>query len=93
MRRVEVSTDGGATWQDAELQQPILRFAHTRFRMAWNWDGQEAMLQSRCTDEQGGFQPALAEMLRVRGNSYGYHANHVQAWKVNPDGSVQNALA
>jgi len=93
IRRVEVSTDGGATWKDAELQQPVLRFAHTRFRLAWNWDGREVVLQSRCTDDQGGFQPALAEMLRVRGDSYIYHASHIQGWKVNPDGSVQNALA
>ena len=41
---------------------------------------------------QGGFQPALDEMLRIRGNSYNYHASHIQAWKVNLDGSVQNAL-
>jgi sulfane dehydrogenase subunit SoxC len=92
IRRVEVSTDGGATWKDATLQEPVLRFAHTRFRLAWNWNGQEAVLQSRCTDEQGGFQPALAESNRVRGNAYNYHASHIQAWKINRDGSVQNGL-
>ena len=92
IRRVEVSTDGGATWKDAQLQEPVLRFAHTRFRLAWNWNGQEAVLQSRCTDEQGGFQPTLAEMLRVRGNSYNFHSSHIQAWKINRDGSVQNGL-
>jgi sulfane dehydrogenase subunit SoxC len=92
IRRVEVSTDGGATWKDATLQEPVLRFAHTRFRLAWNWNGQDAVLQSRCTDEQGGFQPTLAESNRVRGNAYNYHASHIQAWKINRDGSVQNGL-
>lgn len=92
IRRVEVSTDGGATWKDAQLQEPVLRFAHTRFRLPWNWNGQEVVLQSRCTDEQGGYQPTLSEMLRVRGNSYNFHSNHIQAWKINRDGSVQNAL-
>src|SRR5919106_676305 len=29
--RVEVSTDGGATWTDATLQLPVLPKAHTRF--------------------------------------------------------------
>ncbi|MGH9783621.1 MAG: sulfite dehydrogenase [Terriglobia bacterium] len=92
IRRVEVSTDGGASWKDATLQEPVLRFAHTRFRLAWNWNGQETVLQSRSTDEQGGFQPTLAEIIRVRGNAYTYHASHIQAWKINRDGSVQNGL-
>ena len=92
IRRVELSTDGGATWQDAQLQEPLLRFAHTRFRFAWRWDGGEAVLQSRCTDEQGGYQPTVDELIRLRGNNYNYHYNHIQAWKINRDGSVQNAL-
>ena len=92
IRRVEVSTDGGASWQDAQLQEPVLRFAHTRFRFAWKWDGGEAVLQSRCTDEQGGLQPTVDELIRVRGTSYNYHSNHIQAWKINRNGSVQNAL-
>lgn len=93
IRGVEVSTDGGATWASAELQQPVLRMAHTRFRLAWNWDGRETLLQSRCTDDQGGYQPTLDEMLRVRGASYNYHASHIHPWRIHPDGSVQNALA
>src|SRR4029077_18638552 len=31
VKRVEVSTDGGKTWKDAELQGPIHSKAHTRF--------------------------------------------------------------
>jgi sulfane dehydrogenase subunit SoxC len=54
VRRVEVSADGGKTWRDARLQQPVLRFAHVRFRLDWRWDGREAVLQSRCIDETGG---------------------------------------
>jgi sulfane dehydrogenase subunit SoxC len=92
IRRVEVSIDGGANWQDAQLQEPVLRFAHTRFRFAWKWDGGEAVVQSRCIDEQGGVQPALEELIRVRGTRYNYHHNHMQAWKINRDGSVRNAL-
>ena len=63
VRRVEVSTDGGKTWRDARLQEPVLRFAHTRFRLDWRWDGREAILQSRCTDETGYVQPTLAELV------------------------------
>ena len=67
VRRVEVSTDGGKTWRDARLQEPVLPLAHTRFRLDWRWDGREAVLQSRCTDESGYVQPTLAELVKVRG--------------------------
>ena len=90
VRRVEVSTDGGKTWRDARLQAPVLRFAHTRFRLDWRWDGREAVLQSRCTDETGYVQPTLAELVKVRGLNSIYHNNAIQSWKVAADGSVHN---
>jgi len=64
VRRVEVSTDGGRTWNDAQLQGPVLPFAHTRFRFPWTWNGEEANLQSRCTDEHGTVQPSAAELAK-----------------------------
>src|SRR5437868_7781394 len=51
--KVEVSVDDGRTWQDAQLQEPILTRALTRFRLPWQWDGQAAVIQSRATDETG----------------------------------------
>jgi sulfane dehydrogenase subunit SoxC len=93
VRRVEVSTDGGKTWRDAGLQEPVLRFAHTRFRLDWRWDGREAVLQSRCTDETDYLQPTLAELVRVRGLNSIYFNNAIQSWKVTADGSVHNVHA
>ena len=93
VRRVEISTDGGKTWRDARLQAPVLRFAHTRFRLDWRWDGREAVLQSRCTDETGYVQPALTELVRVRGLNSDYFNNAIQSWKVAADGSVHNVHA
>ena len=93
VRRVEVSTDGSKTWQDAGLQEPVLRFAHTRFRLDWRWDGREAVLQSRCTDETGYVQPTLAELVSVRGLNSIYFNNAIQSWKVAADGSVHNVHA
>jgi sulfane dehydrogenase subunit SoxC len=90
VRRVEVSTDGGKTWRDARLQQPVLRFAHVRFRLDWRWDGREAVLQSRCIDETGYVQPTLAELVKVRGLNTVYHNNAIQSWKVAADGNVHN---
>jgi sulfane dehydrogenase subunit SoxC len=93
IRRVEVSVDGGATWQDARLQSPVLPICFTRFRLGWKWDGREAVVQSRCTDDHGDVQPTLAQLVKVRGENWGYHFNAIQPWKILPDGSVQNALA
>jgi sulfane dehydrogenase subunit SoxC len=80
--RVDVSTDGGRTWQ------PVLPKCHTRFRHAWNWDGGETLLMSRATDETGYAQPPLAKLREVRGPGTAYHFNSVRAWKVARDGRV-----
>ena len=93
IRRVEVSTDGGRTWRTANLQAPVLRFAHTRFRLDWRWDGRETVLQSRCTDETGYVQPTLAALVKVRGVNSHYFNNAIQSWKVAADGSVHNVHA
>jgi sulfane dehydrogenase subunit SoxC len=92
IRRVEVSVDGGQTWHDAQLQSPVLPIAFTRFRFGWKWDGGEAVLQSRCTDEHGDIQPVLGDLVKTRGDHWNYHFNPIQSWKVASDGSVQNAL-
>jgi sulfane dehydrogenase subunit SoxC len=89
--RVEVSTDGGATWADAELQGPVLPRAATRFRTAWNWNGSPAVLQSRCTDESGYRQPTHDELVAARGKFSDYHYNGVKSWFVKADGSVADA--
>src|SRR6266700_8414769 len=36
--KVMVSADGGRSWAQAALQQPVLSKALTRFRMPWRWD-------------------------------------------------------
>ena len=67
VKKVEVSTDGGENWKEAQLQKPILPKCHTRFRHPWNWNGQETILQSRCTDETGYQQPTLKQLINIRG--------------------------
>ena len=91
--RVEVTVDGGRAWNDAVLQEPVLPLAHTRFRWLWRWDGKEALLQSRCTDETRYVQPTRAELVAVRGLNSNYHNNAIQSWKVAVDGSVTNGNA
>ncbi|HEY7820940.1 MAG TPA: sulfite dehydrogenase [Vicinamibacteria bacterium] len=89
--RVEVSVDGGESWEDAELQEPVLPKCHTRFRKLWNWEGQSATLVSRATDETGYVQPTREAFVAARGEDTRYHFNHLRAWKVSRDGSVEFA--
>ena len=97
VRRVEVSSDGGRTWHIAALDDPVLPVCHTRFRFPWRWDGQPAVLQSRCIDETGYVQPTLEQLVKVRGlnGKYGsiYHLNAIQSWQVGADGRVKNVHA
>jgi sulfane dehydrogenase subunit SoxC len=88
--QVDVSVDGGETWQTATLQQPVLSRCLTRFRLPWRWDGGRAVLQSRAIDETGYAQPTLKELVAVRGVNSLYHNNAIQPWSVASSGEVSN---
>ncbi|PYR47299.1 MAG: sulfite dehydrogenase [Acidobacteria bacterium] len=89
IRRVDVSTDGGATWTPARLQEQVLSKAHTRFRHLWNWTGGEAVIMSRAVDETGYVQPTRDVLIAARGvSSVGYHVNPITGWLIRPDGTV-----
>ena len=86
---VDVSMDGGATWQQAALQEPVLPKCATSFRCPWYWRGQDAILQSRCVDETGYVQPTRHDVIGVRGTHSIYHYNAIHSWMVSGDGIVQ----
>ena len=92
IRRVEVSTDGGKGWQDANLNEPVLPKSLTRFSLPWQWDGSATSLQSRCTDETGYVQPTRDELISVRGVHLGPdgfdHYNGIKVWFVDGAGRV-----
>jgi sulfane dehydrogenase subunit SoxC len=90
VRRVDVSFDGGVNWQAAELKEPVLPKALTCFTIAWRWEGQPALLESRAIDETGYVQPTIAQLRKVRGSNSIYHNNSIQTWHVKPDGSVHD---
>src|SRR5215470_14570583 len=73
VRKVEISTDGGHTWKEAEIRGEVHRMAHTRFGMTWKWDGQQCVLQSRCTDELGQVQPTRAQLAKFLGHPPDYY--------------------
>jgi sulfane dehydrogenase subunit SoxC len=91
--KVEVSADGGKSWAQAALQEPVLSKALTRFRMPWRWGGGPAVLQSRATDESGYVQPTREKMITNRGNRAVYHANAITTWGVSDKGEVKHVYA
>ncbi|QIG91344.1 MULTISPECIES: sulfite dehydrogenase [unclassified Bradyrhizobium] len=93
IKSVEVSLDEGKSWQQAELQEPVLTRALTRFRLPWHWDGSPAVIQSRAIDETGYVQPTLAELVAVRGLNSFYHNNAIWPWRIAANGEVSNGQA
>jgi sulfane dehydrogenase subunit SoxC len=92
IQRVDVSTDGGTSWQAATLQEPVLPKCLTRFRLPWTWDGGPASLQSRAVDETGYVQPTREALIDVRGVNAYYHFNAVQTWRIAQGGAITNAV-
>ena len=88
VREVHVSTDGGANWQKAQLHEPILSKALTRFSIPWHWDGKPALVESRVIDETGYVQPTIGQLRKIRGSNSIYHNNSIQTWQIKQDGSV-----
>ncbi|BCS31488.1 sulfite oxidase [Luteitalea sp. TBR-22] len=70
--RVEVSTDGGATWRDAEFMDPESAYTWRRWRFRWQVPATagQAVLMSRATDAQGRTQPM------TRNNDWGTYVIH-----------------
>ena len=92
---VDISDDGGKTWSAAKLEEPVLSMCQTRFRYDWNWDGRDALLMSRATDETGNVQITLEEARKVRDTNkeIRHYYNNIRAWAVAADGVVTFGLS
>jgi sulfane dehydrogenase subunit SoxC len=93
VRRVEISADGGRSWAEAALTEPVLSRALTRFRLPWRWNGGPATLMSRATDETGAVQPTRAAWIGKYGEGGGYHNNAIQSWAIDRQGVVSHVYA
>jgi len=100
--KVMVSADGGKSWGEAALQEPVLPKAFTRFRMPWRWNGGPAVLQSRAWDEGGNVQPMRADIIAQRGQTSrppsvlafpSQHYNGPTSWAVDAKGEVKHVYA
>jgi DMSO/TMAO reductase YedYZ molybdopterin-dependent catalytic subunit len=61
IRKVEVSTDGGASWRRARLHGPNLRNAWVRWKLPWTPTPGRHELLARATDRTGLTQPDTVE--------------------------------
>ena len=91
IRKVEISTDAGATWQLARLDGTPRDRALTRFQADWFWQGAPAVILSRATDSTGYVQPTREALVAARGLNSQYHYNAIQQWRVEASGEVRNA--
>ncbi len=91
IRGVEITTDGGDSWQQATLQEPVLAQCFTRFRLPWRWDGRRTLLGSQATDERGARQPHREELLAERSRHSYFHYNATVFWEIEEDGTVRHA--
>ncbi|WP_299846728.1 sulfite dehydrogenase [uncultured Roseovarius sp.] len=88
--RVDVSKDGGKSWETARLAKPGEKMALSRFYLDTDWNGEEMLLQSRAMDETGYVQPTKAQLREVRGLNSIYHNNCIQTWWVKANGEAEN---
>lgn len=93
IRRVDVSADGGRSWAEAALTEPVLSKALTRFRMAWRWNGGPAVLMSRAIDAAGAVQPTRNALLAEKGAQVSYHYHAIQSWQIAENNEVTNVYA
>jgi sulfane dehydrogenase subunit SoxC len=91
--KVEVSTDGGNSWRVAALQGESHPKAVARFRLPWEWNGADATLQSRSTDEKGRVQPTRKALVALYSPANPYHNHCIHTWHVQPDGSIRHVYA
>ncbi|WP_415715759.1 sulfite dehydrogenase [Roseibium sp.] len=88
--RVDVSKDGGITWETARLGKQGDSKALTRFYLDTEWTGEPMLLQSRAIDETGYVQPTKDQLRTSRGENSVYHNNCIQTWYVDENGVVEN---
>jgi sulfane dehydrogenase subunit SoxC len=94
IRAVDVTVDGGRTWREATLEEPVLDKCLARFRLKWQWDGSPTSIASRAVDSTGYVQPTVEDIQKVRAIvGFVQHHNGVFPWSINAAGEVKNAIA
>jgi len=84
--KVEVSSDGGKTWNEAKIAQQAGQWSWYAFEYAWDAKDGNATLISRATDAKGNMQPEIPPF-----NKNGYQYNGW--WMVPVTVGAQAAVA
>jgi DMSO/TMAO reductase YedYZ molybdopterin-dependent catalytic subunit len=73
IRKVEISTDDGQSWQEAGLEEPLSPYSWTRWAYSWtpNVIG-SVKIEARATDQSGILQESIATPAFPAGST-GYH--------------------
>ena len=87
---VDVSIDGGISWNQAKLSGPADTKSMHRFYYEFEWQGQQLLLQSRAQDDTGYVQPTKDQLRSVRGENSIYHNNGIQTWAIDKNGIAEN---
>ena len=90
IKKVEVSTDKGKTWNTAQIDGVNQQLSPVRFRYNWIWNGEECSIESRATDSKNNVQPQRKDWSIKYGLGHLYHNNSIQIWRIMPDGQIYN---
>ena len=90
IKKVEVSTDKGKTWNTAHIDGANQKLSPVRFRYNWIWNGEECSIESRATDSKNNVQPQRKDWSIKYGLGHLYHNNSIQIWRIMPDGQIYN---
>ena len=90
IKKVEISTDKGITWNKAKIEGGNQSLAPVRFRYNWIWNGEECYVSSRATDSKNNIQPQRKDWSIKYGLGHLYHNNSIQIWRINQEGRVFN---
>jgi hypothetical protein len=88
--QVEVSTDGGESWNEAEFFGPVMGPASWRqFRYVWRPDPGDYTVLSRATDERGRTQPATIsapdeQLVAIEDDKYPWNVDGYGATAYEP---------
>lgn len=93
IKAVDITVDGGRTWREAVLEEPVLDKCLTRFRYRWKWEGGPAKIASRAVDSTGYVQPTVDQLREQRAiTGFVQHHNGIFPWAINAAGEVSNAI-
>jgi len=88
---VDLSFDGGKTYQEAKLKGLVLPKSWTRWSFMYRYKkGRTLLLTSRAMDDAGYIQPTIDQETAVMGVESVYHRNGVETWEVTPTGEVNH---